>query len=104
MEGDVDLAAWIAACLVCLKQKGRLVLIHRADRLSDILAALHGKAGDARIIPIYPKAGTAARRVIVDAGKDRRSPDRLHPGLMLHEQNGSYTPDAEAVLRSACAL
>ncbi len=104
MEGDVDLAAWIAACLACLKQKGRFVIIHRAGRLSDILAALGGKAGDVRIFPILSKAGEPAQRVIVDAGKARRSPDTLFPSLILHDKAGRYTPEAERVLRGAQPL
>jgi tRNA1(Val) A37 N6-methylase TrmN6 len=105
MEGEADVAAWIRACLAFLKAKGRLVMIHRADRLSDILAGLHESgAGDIRILPIYPKAGQPARRVIVDAGKNRRSPDTLLPGLVLHEDGGDYTVAADAVLRGAGAL
>jgi tRNA1(Val) A37 N6-methylase TrmN6 len=101
MESDVDVAAWIAACLACLKPKGRLVMIHRADRLSDILAALHKSAGDIRILPIFSKAGAPARRVIVDAGKGRKSPDTLHPGLVLHEAGGGFTSLADGILRGA---
>lgn len=104
MEGDVDLASWVKGCLVCLRPKGRLVMIHRADRLSDILAALHKGAGDIRILPIFPKAGQAARRVIVDAGKGRQSPDTLLPGLVLHQDDGAYTSAAEDVLRRGYAL
>lgn len=104
MEGEVDVAAWIKGCLACLKPKGRLVMIHRADRLSDILAALSKGAGDMRILPIYPKAGQAARRVIVDAGKGRQSPDTLLPGLVLHEEGGAYTDQAEDILRRGQAL
>jgi tRNA1(Val) A37 N6-methylase TrmN6 len=104
MEGDLNLANWISVCLACLKQKGRLVVIHRADRLSDILTALHGKAGDVHILPVFPKKGEPARRVIVSAGKGRRSPDTVLPGLVLHEYDGSYTSGAEKVLREAKAL
>jgi tRNA1(Val) A37 N6-methylase TrmN6 len=104
MEGDVDLSNWIAACLACLKQKGRFVMIHRADRLSDILTALHDKAGDVHVLPIFPKVGEPARRVIVSAGKGRGSPDTLLPGLALHREDGSYTQDAEQILREARAL
>ncbi|MGE4061984.1 MAG: tRNA1(Val) (adenine(37)-N6)-methyltransferase [Rhodospirillaceae bacterium] len=104
MESHLDLAGWIKACLAALRPKGRLVMIHRADRLSDILAALAGRAGDIRIRPIYPKSGQPARRVIVDAGKDRRTPDTLLPGLVLHEESGAFTAAADAVLRSAGAL
>lgn len=105
MEGEADINAWIKACLACLKPKGRLVMIHRADRLSEILAALHAhSAGDIHILPIYPKIGAPARRVIIDAGKARRSPDTLLGGLVLHELDGKYTTAADAVLRDARAL
>ena len=99
MESDLDLKGWIKACLAQLKNNGRLVMIHRADRLSDILAALAPATGDIRVLPIFPKAGEAARRVIVDAGKGRRTPDTLLAGLVLHESDGRYTPAADAVLR-----
>jgi tRNA1(Val) A37 N6-methylase TrmN6 len=103
-ESDLDLAAWVAACLGCLKPKGRLVVIHRADRLSELLAAVKPAAGDIRILPIHPRAGEPARRVIVDAGKGRRSPDTLRPALVLHDDGGAFTPAAQAVLRDAAAL
>lgn len=104
MEGELDLAAWLRHCLAALKPKGRLVIIHRADRLSDILGVLHGRAGDIRILPIHSKAGQPARRVIVDAGKDRRTPDALMPGFVLHGEDGAFTASADAVLRGAGAL
>lgn len=104
MESDIDLAGWIGHCLAVLKPKGRLVMIHRADRLSDILSALAKRAGDIHIRPVYGKAGQPARRVIVDAGKDRRTPDTLLPGLVLHEDDGAYTRAAEAILRDGAPL
>jgi len=105
MEGEADVAAWIKACLACLRAKGRLVMIHRADRLSDILAAfVNNGAGDIHILPIHPKAGQPARRVIVDAGKGRRSPDTLLPGFVLHEDDGQFTAAADAVLRHGRSL
>jgi tRNA1(Val) A37 N6-methylase TrmN6 len=103
-EGELGLAEWIAACLKLLKPKGRLVMIHRADRLGDIMSALSPSCGDIQIIPIFPKASQPAKRVIIDAGKDRNTGDTIHPGLVLHLENGAYTPQAEALLRDAAAL
>ena len=57
--------------------------------------------GQIEIFPLWPHAGEAARRVIVRAVKDRRSPAKIHAGLVLHERSGEYTPQAEAVLRQA---
>ncbi len=103
-EGGVDLEQWVAACLKLLKPKGRLVMVHRADRLSEVMAALAKNCGDLQIYPIYPKAGHAAKRVIVDAGKERKTGDTVHGGLVLHEANGTYTPQAEGILRDSAAL
>lgn len=99
MESHLGLAAWIKACLALCKTNGRLVVIHRADRLSELLAALAPTCGDIRVLPVWPKAGEPARRVIVDAGKGRRSPDTVLAGLVLHEDDGRYTAAADAVLR-----
>lgn len=105
VEGDVGLADWIAFCLSRVKRKGSVTLIHRADRLDDLLAALHGKAGDIAVFPLWPGgAGGPARRVIVRARKGVASPLRLLEGLTLHGAEGGYTPAADAVLRDGGAL
>jgi tRNA1(Val) A37 N6-methylase TrmN6 len=103
-EGEADLAAWIEACLRPLKPHGRLVLVHRAERLSQIMAALVAKCGDIRVLPIHPKADQPARRVIVNAGKGRKTADTLLPSLVLHTSDGAYTPAAEQVLRLGQAV
>lgn len=101
-----DLGRWIAAAKRHLKTDGRLILIHRADRLGDILAGLEDGFGGAIVYPLWPggKRGGPAKRVIVAAVKGGRSPLTLHPGLILHDNSGAYTAEAEAVLRHATPL
>ena len=101
VEGEADLNAWIAAMLAVLKPKGTRTLVQRADRRGAILAALDGRAGGVVICPLWPKAGAPARRVIVRARKGVRTPLVLAPGLVLHQADGSYTAEADAVLRGA---
>jgi tRNA1(Val) A37 N6-methylase TrmN6 len=101
---EAELAVWLAACLRRLKPRGRLTLIHSADRLDAILAALAGRAGDIALFPLWPRAAVPARRVIVGARKASRAPARLLPGLVLHETDGRFTPAAEAVLRHGMPL
>nr|WP_246152138.1 methyltransferase [Roseospira navarrensis] len=106
---DIPLAAWIGACLDRLRPKGRLVVIHRADRLDALLAALTGRAGAVEVLPLWPGPGAdgvprPARRVIVRARLGVRGPATLHPGLVLHGPDGAHTPAAEAVLRGGAAL
>lgn len=101
VEGEADLAAWIEFGLSRLKPRGGLTLVQRADRLHEILAALGAAAGDIRILPLWPKAGRPAKRVIVAARKGLKGGVTLLPGLVLHEPEGAYTAAAEAVLRGA---
>jgi len=103
-EATLDLAGWIKASAKALKPGGRLTLIHRADRMSDILAACAGRFGAVAIFPLWPKAGAEAKRILVTAIKGRRTLPRLLPGLVLHNADGSYTAQAEAILRDAAPL
>lgn len=105
MEGELDLAEWLRAATRYLKPKGRLFVVHRADRLGDILAGLKPlKVGEIRVFPLWPKPGRAATRVVVAARKDARTPLEVLPGLLLHSPDGGYTERADDVLRRAAAL
>lgn len=95
------LGRWIGACLARLEPGGRLVLVHRADRLGELLAALEGRAGEIAVLPLWPKPGLPAVRILVRARKASRAPPRLLPGLVLHHPDGRSTEAARAVLRGA---
>lgn len=101
VEGDAELAVWIGRSLDMLRSKGTLTVIHRADRLDEILACLTGRAGEIVVFPLWPGGGKPAKRVIVRARKDVASPLRLATGMVLHGTDGGYTPEADAVLRGA---
>lgn len=79
------LSAWIDGLLAMTARKGRIVLVHRSERLGDILCALEGKAGDIAICPVRARAGQMAKRVLVSAKKGSKSPLRLLAGIELHD-------------------
>ena len=84
---------------------GLFLMIHRADRLGDILAGLAPKAGSIRIRPIQPFADEPAKRVLVRAIRGGRAPLVLAPALVLHDRSDAkHTPEAEAILRGEAAL
>jgi tRNA1(Val) A37 N6-methylase TrmN6 len=89
------------------RPRGGLTLIHRADRLDDILALLYQKAGEIAVLPLWPRAGEPAKRVIVRARKGVRGGTTLLPGLALHgpadDPDGRYTPQALARWEEAIA-
>ena len=103
-EGEVDLVAWMRFAVNMLQPKGSLVVVYRADRLDDLLAALNRKVGEIVVFPLWPKVGRPAKRVLLRARKGVASPLTLLPGMVLHEEDGSYTASADAVLRHGAAL
>jgi tRNA1(Val) A37 N6-methylase TrmN6 len=98
------LSGWVETAARLLRPGGVMTLIHRADAQADIVAILAGAFGDAVILPVHPKPGAAAIRVIVQAVKDGRAPPALLPGLLLQGHDGRPSPAAEDVLRSGYAL
>ena len=102
---DDGLAAWTGFLLKAVREGGRVVMIHRADRLADLLALLGEKAGSIAVRGIHPYADEPAKRVLVSAVKTGKAPLRLLPPLILHDRTGAkHTPEAEAILRGEAAL
>jgi tRNA1(Val) A37 N6-methylase TrmN6 len=99
------LGVWTGFLLKAVREGGSITLIHRADRLADILALLAPKAGSFQIRPIQPHADAPAKRVVVRALKTGKAPLQLLPALVLHPREGAkHTPEAEAILRGEAAL
>ena len=102
-EGGLE--SWIGYLLKAIRDGGSITLIHRADRLADILALLSPKAGSFQIRPIHPFADAPAGRVLVRARKGGRAPLQLLAPLVLHERGGAkHTAEAEAILRGEADL
>lgn len=100
IEGPARLDDWVRAASSALKPGGGMTIIHRADRLADILASAskHGFGG-ITVFPLWPKVGEAARRVIVHGRKSKGGRMALSAGLVLHQADGDYTPETDAALR-----
>jgi len=101
---DDTLAAWVEAAARLLHSAGTLTLIWRADGLADVLGTLGGGFGDLAVLPVHGRAGQPAIRVLVRARKGSRAPLALLPGLVLNDENGKPTREAEAVMRGGEAL
>jgi tRNA1(Val) A37 N6-methylase TrmN6 len=96
-EGSLE--DWIRAGFRNLKSRGSFTIIHRADMLGRIIQELGRRFGAIEVIPLWPRFSEPAKRVIVRAVKDSKSPASMLPGIVLHEKDGSYTEHAERILR-----
>ncbi len=99
-----NLGEWIKFCIKMIRPQGHFYMINRAEALEEILFHIHGKLGNIKITPLISKKGQNAKRVIFSARKDSRTPLVLQPPLIIHNDTGEYSPQAEAILRGGQTL
>lgn len=98
-------ADWTQRLAAALRPRGTLTLVVAADHFTECLAALDAAGcGGLSVLPLWPKAGRAARLVLLRGIKGSRATDRLLPGLVLHAAQSGYTAEATAILREGAPL
>jgi tRNA1(Val) A37 N6-methylase TrmN6 len=97
------LTDWAAAARRLLRPGGVLTLIFRADGLPALLDLVDGFGG-ITVMPVHPKPGAAAIRVLLAAVKGSRAPFVIRESLVLAGSDGTPTARTEAILRQGQAL
>ncbi|MBM3588984.1 MAG: methyltransferase domain-containing protein [Alphaproteobacteria bacterium] len=104
-EAGPGLADWVGFLAAAIAPRGSLSLILPAARFDAAVAAMRDAGfGAVELLPLWPRAGVAAKRVLLRARKGARSPAKILPGLVLHEADGRFTEAAEAILRDAAQI
>lgn len=102
---DDGLAGWTRFLADGVRDGGGVVIVHRADRLADLLTLLGQRCGSIAIRPVQPFSDQPAKRVLIQAVRGSRAPLRLLPALVLHDRSGAkHTPEADAILRGEADL
>jgi tRNA1(Val) A37 N6-methylase TrmN6 len=104
MAAPYVLPIWIGTASRLLSARGVLTMIWRADGLPEVLAALKRAFGGIAVLPVHPKPGAPAIRVLVRAAKQSRAPLAIYPGLILTGADGKPSALADAVLRGKAVL
>jgi tRNA1(Val) A37 N6-methylase TrmN6 len=99
-----SLERWVRFLAHMAAPGGTVTLVHRAEALGELLAALRGRFGALSILPIHPRKGAPAHRVLVSGRKGSRATLRLQPGLVLHGNGNRFLPEVEAILRDGAPL
>lgn len=100
----MHLEDWVMSGFHALESDGTITIIHRADMVDKIIQALGRRFGAIEIIPLQSKVDQDAKRVIVRAIKNRKTPARLHRPIIVHEADGEYTAFAQGILRDMKAI
>ncbi|OOO00472.1 MAG: hypothetical protein ATN35_07115 [Epulopiscium sp. Nele67-Bin004] len=84
----------VSASAYMLKEKGKLVLIHRAHRLVDILHLMRTyRIEPKRMRMIYPKVTKAPTMVLVEGIKFAGHELRVDKPLIVYNEDNSYTDE-----------
>lgn len=97
---QIPLSEWLDFCIKKVRAKGTLTIIHRTQAVPEILSILNGRMGNIKLIPLWPKAGTEPKRIIIQATMNSKTPFSLHTGFILHNDDNTRTDLMERIMRS----
>lgn len=105
METTGDLESWVRYCCRRTKSRGTVTFVFTTTRLHELMALMGAYGvGSLRLYPLWSKAGIPAKRFLLQGIKGGKAPFVLCPGLIVHEQDGSHTPEAAAILRGGAGV
>lgn len=98
------LALWVDLAARAVVPGGSVTILHHATRLDELLAACAQRLGDIRVLPLLPKVDARPKRVLLQARRGAPAGHTVLRGFVLHERDGPFTAEAQAVLRQGAAL
>jgi tRNA1Val (adenine37-N6)-methyltransferase len=98
-EGPGGFGAFAACAARSLRQRGKLFLVHLAERLPELLRALEDEGlAPRRALPVQGGAGKAPRLVLLECSREvprlGRAGFALLAPLVLYAADGALTPEA----------
>ena len=103
--GDADLDRWAKTAATHAAPGGEVVFVYPAAALGRLLAAFETRFGAITVLPLLPREGEPASRLLIRAIKGSRAPLTLLASRALHESTGrAFKPAFEAICRGATRL
>jgi len=97
---ESNINEWFEAAYKKLKPKGYMNFVFRTESLALILSKLNGSWGEIKIFPLWPKVNVKSKLMILQAKKNAKSGVQILPGLILHNNDGSYTDACNSILNN----
>ncbi len=93
-ETTVNLDEWIKVASNLLKDNGAIYMVHRPERLNEIIENLRKyRLEPKRIRFVYPKISKDANLVLIKAVKYANSFLKVEKPLIIYNEDGSYTDE-----------
>ena len=89
-----NLAEVVKAGAFLLKHGGRLAMVHRSERLTELLTLMGAnRLTPKRLRPVYAKRGQKAGLILVEGVKGGKGDLEILPSLIIYEETGEYTEE-----------
>lgn len=83
-----------------LKNNGSIVLVHRPERLTEIILLMkENNISPKRIQFIYPKNNTESNMIIIEGTKNGNNSLKILKPLVIHEENGDYKEEIKKMFK-----
>ena len=93
-ETTVNLDGWIKSASSLLKDNGSIYMVHRPERLNELIEVLRKyRLEPKRIRFVYPKINKDANLVLIKAVKYANSFLKVEKPLIIYKNDGSYTDE-----------
>lgn len=93
-EKCITLEDIFSLCFYLLKNQGVLGMVHRTDRLVEIIHLANQYHLEVkRLRLVYPKENTDSNLVLIEFRKNGRTGLKILPPLYVHHSDGSYTDE-----------
>lgn len=100
-----DLDKWVKCAATCAAPGGEVIFISPAAMLPALLKSFGARFGALCILPIAPRPGLDASRILIRGIKGSKGPMRLLPSLILHEAEGNhFAADIDPIFRGNSRL
>ncbi|WP_209125707.1 tRNA1(Val) (adenine(37)-N6)-methyltransferase [Alkalihalobacillus sp. BA299] len=88
----------IRTCAKLVRQKGKVALVHRPERLTDIFENMRKfRIEPKRIQFVQPKADKEANIVLIEGIKDGKPGVKCLPSVVIYEDEKTYTKEFQAI-------
>lgn len=89
----------VRACKLYVKPGGKVSLVHRPERLVDIVTLFRKyNIEPKRIRLVYPKQGKEANTLLIEGVRDGKAGMKILPPLYIYEKDDTYTEEARQII------
>ena len=99
MDGEA-LDLWVKTAASCAAAGAEIIFVYPATHLAPLLASFTQRFGAVTILPLMPRPGLPANRILIRAIKGSRAPLTLLASRALHPaEDRAFAPEFDAIFR-----